>query len=306
MPPATTAAAHVDHRARGIALRIGAVTAFGVMLAALKYGAEQKVSAAELIFYRNLFSFPTILAWVMLTTGFAGVKTSRPGAHATRAAIGLVSMYLNFFAYAMLPLAEATAIGFSAPLFATALSAVLLREQVGWHRWGAIAVGFIGVLIVVRPGGGALPAAGVALGLVAAFGVAMVVITLRQIGATERATATVFWFNLVSLAVTAVPMLWLFHWHDTHVWIALIILGLFGGAAQILITASVRFAPVSVLAPFDYMQMLWAILWGWVLFSIVPAGPALFGAALIAAAGGYIVWREGRRNRAMPPSANEL
>lgn len=304
--PAEAAAVHTDHRARGIALRIGSVSTFGVAIAALKYASQHGVTPAELIFYRNLFAMPAILIWLLMTTGMAGVRTRRPGAHAMRAVIGLVAMYLNFMALSLLPLAEATAIGFSSPLFATALSAVLLREQVGWHRWAAIGLGFIGVLVVVQPGGGSLPLVGVAVGLAAAFGVALVVVTLRQIGETERAAATVFWFTLASLIVTAVPMLWLFQWHAGPVWIALAILGLFGGIAQIMITASVRFAPVSVLAPIDYLQMVWAILWGWLLFLVAPTANALIGAALIAAGGGYIVWREGRRNRPVVPSASEL
>src|ERR1044072_5552685 len=103
----------VEHRGRGIALRIGAVTAFGAMMAALKFASLHGAGAVELIFYRNAFALPTIFTWVMLSGGFASVRTTRPAAHATRAAIGLSVMFLSFIALTLLPLAEATAIGFS-------------------------------------------------------------------------------------------------------------------------------------------------------------------------------------------------
>jgi drug/metabolite transporter (DMT)-like permease len=313
MPPAApvdragrSSSRPVEHRGRGIALRIGAVTAFGAMMAALKFGSLHGVGAVELIFYRNLFALPTILAWVMLSGGFATVRTSRPAAHATRAAIGLSAMFLSFIALTLLPLAEATAIGFSTPLFATILSALVLRERVLWHRWAAVAVGFVGVLIVVQPGAGALPPLGAAIALAGACGAAVVVITLRQIGATESATATTFWFTSACILVTAVPMPFVFANHGPNVWLALVLGGIFGGFGQIMMTAGLRYAPVSVLAPFDYLQIVWATGWGYLLFATFPSTGALLGAALIAASGCYVVWRERRMRRDVLPSPSEL
>ena len=287
----------VEHRARGIALRLGAVTAFGAMMAAMKYASEHGVAPVEILFYRNLFSLPTIIAWIIWSGGFSVVRTKRPGAHATRSFLGLGVMFLTFMALARLPLAEATVISFSAPLFATMLSALFLREMVGWHRWSAIGIGFVGVLIAVQPGGSDLPVVGVVIGLAAALGTAVIVITLRQIGQTEGAAATVFWFNIVCLTATALPMPFMFKSHDPGAWIALLLGGLVGGFAQIMMTSAVRYAPVSVLAPFDYLQMLWAIFWGYLLFAATPSAPTIAGAALIASAGCYVVWREKKLNR---------
>lgn len=287
----------VEHRARGIALRLGAVTAFGAMMAAMKYATENGVAPVEILFYRNLFSLPTIIAWIMWSGGFSVVRTQRPGAHATRSFLGLGVMFLTFMALSRLPLAEATVISFSAPLFATMLSALVLREMVGWHRWSAIGIGFVGVLIAVQPSGSDLPTAGVAIGLAAALGAAVIVITLRQIGQTEGAAATVFWFNVVCLTATALPMPFVFQVHEPVVWVALLLGGLVGGFAQIMMTSAVRYAPVSVLAPFDYVQMLWAIFWGYILFAAVPTAPTIAGAVLIAGAGYYVVWRERKLNR---------
>lgn len=304
--PAPTTSRPVEHRGRGIALRIGAVTAFGAMMAALKYSTTHGASPLDILFYRNLFSLPTVIIWIIMSGGFAVVRTNRPIAHGTRSVIGVVVMFCTFLALSMLPLAEATVISFSAPLFATMLSALILREKVMWHRWGAIIVGFMGVLIVVQPGGAALSPLGVVIGLLAAFGAAVVVITLRQLGETESPVATVFWFNLVCLAVTALPMPFVFHNHTPDVWVALVLAGLVAGVAQIMMTAALRYAPVSVLAPFDYLQIVWATVWGFLLFDTLPTTAGVLGAVLIATAGCYVVWRERKLRKTVVPSSNEL
>jgi drug/metabolite transporter (DMT)-like permease len=301
-------AAHrpVEHRGRGIALRIGGVSCFAAMMAALKYATLHGVGPAEILFYRNFFSLPTIILWVVLNGGVAVVRTKRPGAHAIRSALGLSVMFCTFVALSMLPLAEATVISFSAPLFATILSALVLKERVLWHRWGAIAVGLLGVLVVIRPGGSGLPALGVAVALAAALGAGGVTITLRQIGQTENATATVFWFNIACVIATAIPMPFLFHVHAPNVWAALTLGGLLGGIAQIMMTAAVRFAPVSALAPFDYLQMIWAMMWGFFLFDALPTWDGVLGALLIGSGGCYVIWRERKARTVIVPSSNEL
>lgn len=288
-----------------MALRIAGVSMFATMMASLKLATTHGAGPVEILFYRNLFALPTIIGWVLARGGFACVRTRRPGAHVTRSALGLFVMFCTFAALAMLPLAEATVISFSAPLFATMLSALVLGEKVLWHRWTAIAVGFAGVLIAVRPGGAVLPLLGVAIGLAAALGTAVVVITLRQIGATESATATVFWFNIAGVIATALPMPFVYHDHAPVVWLALAIGGVTGGIAQIAMTAAVRYAPVSALAPFDYLQLVWATLWGFVLFGALPTVQGVIGGILIAGAGCYVVWRERRKPRIVVPAGNE-
>jgi len=296
----------VERRGLGIALRIGAMTLFAAMMAALKYGASHGVGAVELLFYRNLFAFPTILAWIFFSGGFAIVHSRRPQLHATRSALGLGVMALTFLALAKLPLAEATVISFSSPLFATILSALMLREKVMWHRWSAIALGFVGVMIVVQPGQSALPIDGMLIGLAAAFGAALVVITLRQIGGTEHPVATVFWFNLACIVATVIPMPFFFHDHPPAVWIALISGGLLGGVAQILMTSALRYAPVSVLMPFDYLQIIWATIWGFFLFDVLPTRNSMIGATLIVGAGCYVVYRERKAGKMPAPTPEKL
>ncbi|WP_097092515.1 DMT family transporter [Novosphingobium sp. Chol11] len=296
----------MENRARGIGLRVGAVSTFAAMMAALKYATVHGAGPVEVLFFRNLFALPTIIAWVAVSGGLAAVRTRRPSAHLTRSALGLCVMFCTFLALSKLPLAEATVISFSAPLFATMLSALILREKVFWHRWTAIVLGFVGVLVAVNPVGSTLPLMGVIIALIAALGTALVVITLRQIGETESATATVFWFNVASVVVTLIPMPFVYNSHSGDVWLALMIGGIFGGVAQIMMTAAVRFAPVSVLAPFDYLQLVWATLWGVVLFEVAPTINGAVGGVLIAGAGCYVVWRERRQRKITVTAGNEL
>lgn len=301
-PPARPA----EHRLAGIALRLAAATAFAVMAAILKLAAERGVSLVELVFARNLFALPVVAAWITAGPGWATVRTRRPAAHVTRAGLGLVSMSCTFIALSLLPLADATTIGFSAPLFATFLSALVLREPVGRHRWMCVAVGFVGVGIAMRPGGSAVPLAGLATALMAALMSGGVTITLRQIGETEAVAATVLWFTVACLVVSglAVPFFW--QARDPTTWGLLIAMGLAGGLGQIGNTGSLRLAPVAVVVPFDYFQLLWAVLLGWALWNTMPSAATIAGGGLIVASGLYMLWREQRRRRDTVSAAPEL
>ena len=183
---AGTAAAHDhDHVVSGILCRIGSGFSFATMGALLKLASEQGLNAPELVFYRSLFSLPVVLFWVLKRESLAALRPNRPLAHVWRSGLGLLSMGLTFQALILLPLADATAINFTAPIFATILSFLILREFVGVHRWAAVFVGFIGVLIVARPGGSSLPLLGVGIALAGALGQAGVTTTLRHLQRSE-------------------------------------------------------------------------------------------------------------------------
>lgn len=295
-----------QNRFLGIALRIGAVTAFSVMAVLIKLGHESGVSTPELIFYRLAFGLPPLLLWIVSTRSWGAWRTQRPLAHVWRAVIGLAAMGLAFSALRFLPLAEATTLSFAAPLFAVLLSAALLKEQVGRHRWGAVLLGLVGVVLVTRPGGGALPAIGLAFGIAAALGVAIVTITIRQIGRTEGTQTTVLWFSMLALPAVGTLMPFFAEGHPPEIWAVLAGLGMFGGIAQLMMTASLRFAPVSVLAPFDYVQLVWAVLLGWLIFGTTPPESTWAGAAIIVLSGLYTLYREHRLGRDKPTQAAPL
>jgi len=279
-------------RIRGIRLRVVSISCFALMAAMAKLANSRGAGTLEILFYRNGMALPVIIGVLLAGPGLRSVRTSRPWAHLSRAGIGIGSMLMTFQGLAMLPLADANAIGFSAPLFATLLSALILSEPVHRHRWTAIAIGMVGVLIVMRPGGHHAPLAGLLMALGGAFSSAFATITIRQIGATEPATTTVFWFTLAGTIATALAMPFAARGHDPLTWGALMMTGLAGGAAQVAMTSSLRHAPVSVVAPFDYLSLPWSIFYGWLLFSAAPSGTTLAGGLLIVASGLYTVHRE--------------
>jgi drug/metabolite transporter (DMT)-like permease len=207
-------------------------------------------------------------------------------------ALGLTSMALNFLAILLLPLAEATAIGFTVPIFATILAALVLGEPTGRWRWGAVFAGFVGVLLIVDPGGGGVPLTGAAVALVGAGLTAAVTIVIRRLGATERASTTVFWFAASSLVPLGLLMLHFGRAHDGTTFALLAGMALAGGLAQLTLTASLRLAPVALVMPMDYTSLLWATLLGVWLFAELPSASVWVGAPVIIASGLVIVWRE--------------
>lgn len=253
----------------------------------------------EILFFRQFGAALLVGAVVVAGPGLASLRTKRMPAHLLRAAIGLTAMALTFSAILLLPLAEATTIGFSMPIFATILGALILREPTGWRRWAAVAAGFAGVLIVAQPGGGGtIPPAGIALGLGAALCTAFISILLRQIGRTEKAMTTVFWFSGVSTLVLAPFFLHFMQPHAASTWAILLGIGLLGGTAQLAMTESLARGPVSVVVPMDYTSLLWATALGWLAFGTLPAAATWAGAPVIVASGMFIVWREHRRRQA--------
>lgn len=267
------------------------------MFAIVKLLDARGVTLFESVFYRHALALPLVLGWIAVGPGFKSVRTGRIGAHVWRSVIGTVGMALNFLTFTLLPLAEATVLLFTVPIFATILSALVLKEKVGRHRWAAVLLGFAGVLIVVQPGGAALSPQGVAIGLVAATVVSGVSITLRQLGKTEGAATTVFWFTILSAVPLGLLMPFFGTAHDPATFGLLLALGLFGGLAQLALTASLRLAPVSVVLPMDYSNLIWSALIGWLVFATLPSAQLWLGAPLIIASGLYIVYREHRLQR---------
>ena len=298
--------APAERRLVAILLRLVTALALTAMFAIVKLASARGVTLFESLFYRQALALPLVLGWIAAGPGFASVKTRRPWAHVWRTVLGMTGMALNFLTFTLLPIAEATVLLFTVPIFATILSAVVLKERVGRHRWSAVVLGFVGVLIVVQPGGGALPVKGVAVGLVAAVVVSAINVTLRQIGRTESATTTVFWFTILSALPFGGFMPVLGKTHDAATFGLLLALGLMGGLAQLASTASLRLAPVSVVLPMDYSSLIWSALVGWLVFATLPSPHLWFGAPLIIASGLYIVYREHRLHREKTAAAGAL
>ena len=289
-----------QNRLLGIGLRIAATTCFGFMAAMIKLGHEAGIALPELAFYRFAFGLPPLLAWIVLTGNFGAWRTDRPGAHLFRGVLGLTNLVLGFSALAFLPLAEATTLSFVAPLFAVMLSALVLGEKVGRYRWSAVAIGLLGVAIVMQPSGNSLPLVGLVLGLSAALGVASVTIAIRELGRTESTPTMVLWFSGFSTLLTGALMPFFAEAHDLAEWSILAALGLAGGLGQLFMTSSLRYAPVAVVVPFDYVQLLWAVLLGWLIWNSHPQATSWAGAIIIVGSGLFTFWREHRLGRDRP------
>lgn len=284
--------APVQNIAAGILLRIGAMVCMAGMFAMVKWSSGRGVPVFETLFFRSAFAFVPLGLYIARTSGPSILWTTRPVAHLTRAAVGLTGMIGSFTAVSHLPLTEATALSFSAPLFMTALSALILHERVGRHQWAAVAVGFVGVLIMIRPDPVHMASIGAVFALIGAVGSAGAMIAIRQIGQTEPGPRIVFYFTLAGavLGLASLPFGWVMP--DTLTLVLLVLSGLLGGVGQLLLTQAVRVAPIAAIAPFDYTQLLWASLIAYAVWGDLPRPSTLLGAGVVAASGLYIVYRE--------------
>ena len=291
-----TAAAHTPpHRVRaGIAFRLGAVVCMGTMSALVKLAADRGAHTFEIIFFRNAFAFIPIVAYILATRGWSVLRTSRPVGHIIRAAIGIGGMMSGFAALGMMPLSEFTAIVFAAPLLITALSAPVLREKVGPHRWAAVVVGFAGVLVTIHPDPVHLVTLGALLALGQALGTAGAMLAIRQLGATEPGPTIVFYFTLSAAIVGGLLTPFVWTKPSLEVLMLLIAIGLTGGVGQMLLTEAFKAAPAAIIAPFDYATLVWNGLIGYAIWSEKPALTTVIGGLIVAGSGLYIFWRETR------------
>lgn len=281
-----------QHVVLGMGLRLVSAAALAIMFAGVKWAARHGVSVAESLFYRQIGSAVCAAAFVALGPGFSSLRTQRAGAHVARMGIGLVAMGTNFLAFVLLPLAEATAIGFSVPIFATLLAALVLGEPTGKWRWGAVIIGFVGVLVIVQPGSGHIGTYGGGVGVAAALSTACATIAIRRLGATEAAATTVFWFAASSLVPLGLLMLFVARAHEPTTFAVIAGFSLAGGIAQLALTGALRLAPVALVMPMDYSSLIWASLLGWLVFGQLPSPWTWAGTPILVAAGLIILWRE--------------
>ncbi len=278
-----------------LVIRLGAIAALSTMSALIKFVEAQGVHLVEILFWRQFLSMPILLAWALASgAGLAAFATSRPGAHVRRGLYGLVGMVLNFGAVVLLPLAEATTMNFTAPIWAVILSVLLLKDRPGVWRWSSVLIGFAGVLLIARPGSGDIPLAGAAVALAGAFMIALISIQLADLGRTEKPLTVVFWFAAVSAPICALGLPFTATAHTSEQWLLLGAIGVVGTIGQLLLTAALRFGEVSSVIVMDYSALFWAALYGALLFDMLPAAGTWLGAPLIVVAGLIITWREHR------------
>jgi len=301
---------------RGISFKIGSVLVFIVMAALIKSTAAH-VPPGQVVFFRSLFAIPVIVAWLAWRRELrTGLRTVQPMGHVWRGVVGTSAMGLGFAGLAYLPLPEVTALGYAAPLLTVVFAAMFLGEEVRVFRISAVALGLAGVLIVLSPrvtalSDGAVETAetlGAMLVLGGAVFAALAQVFVRKLVLTESTSAIVFWFSATAtmLSLVTLPFGWVMP--DGREAVVLIAAGVLGGIGQILLTSGYREADASVVAPFEYVSMLFALGFGYFLFDEVPTATMLFGALLVVTAGILIIWRErrlglerARQRKAMTP-----
>ncbi len=281
-----------ERRLYAIGLRLISASAFSIMAALIKLASDRGVNVPEALFWRQAGAAPLILMWVMMGPGLASLRSKYFGLHVQRSILGLVSMTFMFLGFSMLPLAEATAIGFTMPIFATILSWFILKETVGRHRVSAIAAGFTGALIIIQPGDGHILFTGAMAALLASILSALVSIRLREMGQTEAPGTTAFWFSTLSLLPLGLLMPFYANSHTATTWAILGGIGLCGAVGQISMTSALRHAPVSVVIGMDYVALIWSTVFGFFIWNQLPAATTWIGAPIIIISSLYIAWRE--------------
>jgi drug/metabolite transporter (DMT)-like permease len=289
-PDSSTATA----RQRAILLVLASSGTFTLAAAAVK-ALDGTVPIAQVILFRNLFALPLLFLMLHRAGGLALLRPRAPWMHALRIFFGLFGMVGAFSGFTYLPLATATVLGFTMPLFLTALSVLLLREKVGWRRWTAVIAGFGGVLLVARPGTGgeALPIVPVVLVLLGALGWALAMMTIRAMGRQgEHGVTIVLWFAIGSALVSGLATIPVWVTPTAWQWALLVATGLVSAVAQLMMTEAYRRGDTTMLAPFEYVALLWTMLLGALFWGEWPGLLDLAGFAVLVGAGLFIWWRE--------------
>jgi drug/metabolite transporter (DMT)-like permease len=283
----------------GISFKVLSALAFTMMSAGLKLVSD-RFPTGELVFFRSFCALIPLLVWL----GWQGdlinsVRTRNLRGHILRGIIGSTGMFAGFTALSFLPLHDAIAIGYAAPLITVALAALILKEVVRAYRWTAVVIGLVGVLIMlsphlstsVRQGFGG-PAVGAAFALLGAFCSAGATIQVRRLVRDEKTGAVVLYFSLLSATLGLATIILGWNWPTAKDFALLVLIGILGGIGQILMTQSYRYADTSIVAPFEYTTMIWALLIGWFLFGELPTPTVTLGGIIVAAAGLFVLWRE--------------
>lgn len=275
-----------------LGLRLATAAALATMAMLLKLASSKGVHLAELVFWRQLLTFVFVFAVLAALGKLREVKTKRFGAHARRAAYGIVGMFFVYGAVVLLPLAEATTLSFTAPFFAVLLSVLLFKEKVGKYRWGAVILGFAGVIFLTQPGSSSIDPFGAGVALVAAFLVALISFQIQDLNKTEAPWSIVFWFAALTAPLAAIAVPFVYTPHDAETWGLIVAMALAGAIAQMLLTSSLRFGSASVILLMDYTSLLWATWYGYTVFDRTPPTSLWVGAPLIIGAGALIAYRE--------------
>ncbi len=288
---------HVEFPVRVFLFAIGSTAIFALMNVFGKLAAEE-ANIAQIVFFRNLLAFLPLMIFIGLQGGLKLLRTDNHIGHFWRGSIGIISMACFFLSFAMLPMANATAIHFVSPLILTILSIPMLGEKVGWPRWTAVVIGLGGVLFMVLPEAGD---GGNFWGIIAAFGAAFfaafAMIFVRKLGRTEHALAIVFYFTLYGTVLGGLASVFMWEPLSQKTLMLLALVGLMGGVGQTLLTYAYSLAPAAYVAPFTYTAMLFAVGADVLVWGVWPGWHIYAGSFIIIGSGLFILFREAQKKR---------
>jgi drug/metabolite transporter (DMT)-like permease len=281
--------------ARAAVLMVIASLLFSVMGALVKL-LGQRLDSFQIAFFRCLFGFAATLPFALNKKGHHAFRTTHPYGHFVRGAVGVAAMVAGFYATTRLPLTDSTAISFTAPLFMILMAIFLLGEKVRWRRGLATVIGFLGVLVMVRPDSGALDIAAV-IGLFGAMLAALSTTLIKRLSATEEALTILVYFGLSSSIMTAVPAYFVWHSLTLDEFALLALVGGFGAIGQFSAVRAYAIGDMTAVAPIDYSRLVFAGIMGFLLFSELPDRYTLVGALIIVGSTLYIAYREAHLSR---------
>ena len=281
-------------RVRAIALMVIGTLFFACMHASVRQVSTMGLHAFEIAFFRNLFGLLVIVPWIW-KHGLAPFHTSRLPLHGLRALLNAVAMLAFFWALTMTPLSLVTALTFAAPVFATALAVPFFGERAGVVRWASILVGFLGTLVVIRPGFVPIDL-GPMLTLFAAITWAVVLLIVKSLGRTESSITITAYMSLLITPIALVPALFVWQWPSGEQLVWLVAIGILGNIGQILMVQALKEAPAFVVMPFDFLKLIWISAIAYVAFTEVPDLFTWIGAAMIVSSAAFIAYRERRKS----------
>jgi drug/metabolite transporter (DMT)-like permease len=251
----------------------------------------------EMAFFRNVFGLLFVVPWIV-RYGVVLLRTERLGLHLVRTAFNLMAMLSFFYALSITPLSEVTALGFTAPIFTTVLAVLVLREVVGIRRWGAIALGFAGTLIILRPGFHEV-GVGQLLTLFSSLAWACALMAIKTLSRSESSITIIAYMGLLMIPASLVPALFVWQWPVGAQWGWLLAIGLLGGAGQLCMTEALKQADTSVVMPIDFCKLIWVTVIAYLAFGEVPGSYTWLGGAVIFSSTMYIAYREQVRARSV-------
>lgn len=294
-----------DRISLGMLAGSAAIFMFTIMNVFAKYLSANH-SVIEIAFYRNFIAcIPFLVAIFVFRRREILVIQSRPRAVAFRAVLGTVTLTLTFSAYSLMPMADTTVLLFASSLFIPVLGVLILKERVGPYRWFAVFVGFVGVAIMVNPSG-AGNVLGVSIALCAAFMQGFMSILLRHLGGTERPVTITFYFFIIGTFLTGLALPFVATGPTLAEIPILFGIGISGAAAQWLYSVALKYTPAAIVAVVNYSSIIWATLFGWLVWNEWPLPVVLAGAAVVISANLLIVWRENRLLRTTKPKIPQI